>query len=369
MRGMGLLAAWTFLALALLFPLLLLSCGPKPRGVDDTNVRVKLDASQAEAVLAVARARGAGAAPDSAMWQRLFSCEPYLRFKKREHEMGDRFNVPELKFSDDDFRRFVLSDDLVRRAPGLARTLEEWRKADLEAAGARVLAYLPAGARIRAKFYPMIKPFPNSFVYEMSADPAVFLYLDTAWTVANFENTVAHEMHHIGLASLDSMCQKALEGLAPRPRAAAAWLGAFGEGFAMLAAAGGPDVHPHAASPEAERRRWDRDMARFNRDLREVEDFLMGVAEGSFKDEEAANDRGMSFFGIQGPWYTVGHRMSVMVEKRWGRKRLLDCMLDTRLLLRDYNLAAAEHNKESGDTLATWSPELLKALGLVEAVR
>lgn len=58
-----------------------------------------------------------------------------------------------------------------------------------------------------------------------------------------------------------------------------------------------------------------------------------------------------------------------MVEKRWGRKRLIDCMLDQRRMLRDYNLAAAELNKTGGDTLATWSPELLKVFGLVEAVR
>jgi hypothetical protein len=49
------------------------------------------------------------------------------------------------------------------------------------------------------------------------------------------------------------------------------WIGGFGEGFAMLAAAGGPDVHPHAVSASDERARWDKDVANFNDDLKNVQ--------------------------------------------------------------------------------------------------
>ncbi len=66
----------------------------------------------------------------------------------------------------------------------------------------------------------MIKPFSNSFVYEMSTDPYVFLYLDTAMTKPAFENTVAHKRYHIGMSSLESIYQKTLEGLSPRAMAA-----------------------------------------------------------------------------------------------------------------------------------------------------
>jgi hypothetical protein len=51
-------------------------------------------------------------------------------------------------------------------------------------------------------------------------------------------------------------------------------IGAFGEGFAVLAAAGGPDVHPHAVSSPDERARWDKDMLNFNEDLKKVETFF-----------------------------------------------------------------------------------------------
>ena len=48
----------------------------------------------------------------------------------------------------------------------------------------------------------------------------------------------------------------------------------MGEGFAMLAAAGGPDIHPHAVSDAKERARWDHDLANFNEDLKKVESFF-----------------------------------------------------------------------------------------------
>jgi hypothetical protein len=127
--------------------------------------------------------------------------------------------------------------------------------------------------------------------------------------------------------------------------------------MAMLAAAGGPDVHPHAASPVEDRERWDRDVARFDEDLRKVERFLLDVATGKL-DEKAARETGFSFFGVQGPWYTVGWRMAATIEKTFGRERLIECMRDGRKLLPTYNEAAARH-----DRMAVWSRELLSAIG------
>jgi hypothetical protein len=42
------------------------------------------------------------------------------------------------------------------------------------------------------------KPQIHSFVYDVRGDPAIFLYLDPEQPPAQFENTVAHELHHIG---------------------------------------------------------------------------------------------------------------------------------------------------------------------------
>jgi Putative zinc dependent peptidase (DUF5700) len=324
------------------------------------RLQLTLDVSEADAVLAIL-AKGQARQPvDSTDWRRLFATEPYRRLKAREASMHRAF-------TDADFQRFVQSDSLGARAADLRQTLADWRRADLDAAAARAFAYLPADARIKAKVFPVIKPRTNSFVFEASTDAAIFLYLDPAETEAQFENTVAHELHHIGFASVSARGDSALASLPPDARAAAEWVGAFGEGFAMLAAAGGPDVHPHAESPAAEQARWDHDLARFGPDLLAVQQFLLDVARGKLKTAQERDSVGYGFFGVQGPWYTVGWKMAVVVERRFGRAKLIECMLDPRQLLAAYNSAAAAQDRTGGESLPLWSDDLLQALGAVPA--
>jgi hypothetical protein len=229
----------------------------------------------------------------------------------------------------------------------------------LRASADRVLAYLPATATIQAKVYPMIKPNNNSFVWGPPSDPAIFLYLDPGISGAKFENTVAHELHHIGLRSLGPLYDQKIATLPERARAAAEWMGSFGEGFAMLAAAGGPDVDPHAASSAQEHARWDHDLANFSRDLRSLNGFFTDTLNGKFPNQDAIDEKASSFFGAQGPWYTVGYKMAVMVEKRFGRPALIETMLDPRCLLVLYNRAASEQNAAGKEQLPLWSDTLL----------
>jgi hypothetical protein len=137
----------------------------------DSRVELKLDPSEADAVLAILEVRATGRQVTESDWQRLFTCGPYLRFKKREASLHR-------DFIDDDFRRFVQSEDLAKRAPALRHTLEVWKKADLRAAAERILPYLPADPRVKAGVYPVIKPKTNSFVFETDVNPAIFLYVD-----------------------------------------------------------------------------------------------------------------------------------------------------------------------------------------------
>jgi hypothetical protein len=311
---------------------------------------------EADAVLAILARRKASQLANVTEWQRLLSSEGYLRLKKREAAM----NVP---YEDDDFRSFVLSDALASRAGLLEETLAKWKRADVNRALDRALAYLPQGTRIQAKVYPVIKPKGNSFVFEVETDPAIFLYLDPEVTDEQFENTLAHELHHIGYGSGCSSRRNAEEtaGLPQNLRNVIQWLGAFGEGFAMLAAAGGPELHPHAVSKSDVRARWDRDMANFNDDLKKVEAFFMDVLNGRLAGEELRT-RGFSFFGVQGPWYTVGWKMAVTIEKVYGRTRLIDCICDQRKMLSTYNEAAVKHGRASGEQLALWSQPLVKGV-------
>ncbi len=312
---------------------------------------------EAEAVLAILARKRAGQTPTEADWRRVFASEGYVRLKKRETGM-------QRSFEDADFKTFALSDKLTERAAALEETLNRWKRADVAAVARRAFRYLPVGARIRAKIYPVIKPRENSFVFEVGVDPAIFLYLDPAVSLEQFENTLAHELHHIGYGSScpPKPAADAISAMPQNVRTVVQWLGAFGEGFAVLAAAGGPDIHPHAVSRPEDRARWDRDMANFNEDLKKVEKFYLDILENRLSSEEEIRAAGFSFFGTQGPWYTVGWKMAVLIEKTYGRPRLIECMCDQRRLLPTYNQAAAEYNRTTRAPLALWSPSLVEAI-------
>jgi hypothetical protein len=319
-------------------------------------MNVHLVADEAEAVLAILAKRKANESITEADWRRVFSSEGYIRLKKRESSM-------KRSFEDSDFRNFVLSDQLAQRAQSLEETLIRWRGADISGAARLALAYLPKAARIRAKIYPVIKPRENSFVFDVNSDPAIFLYLDPKVSREKFENTLAHELHHIGYGSScpSKNTSDAIAKLPLNSQEVVKWIGAFGEGFAMLAAGGGPDVHPHAVSSQEERARWDKDMANFNEDLKKVEKFFLDILENRLAQEDVQKIAS-PFYGIQGPWYTVGWKMSVLIEKTFGRAKLIECICDQRKLLPTYNKAAAKHNRTSRELVATWSAAVINGI-------
>jgi len=328
------------------------------------RVRLTLDTSEADQVLGILALREAGRPIDDARWTTLFDTPPYQRLKQREQKIGEQFHDLSGVFTDEDFRKFVLSDDLLSLAPRLRETLERWKQADLRRSAERVLAYLPDEAVIRAKVYPVIKPAVNSFVWELSSDPTIFLSLDPEVTRDKFDNNVAHELHHIGLGSLGPVYAQKTAALAERARTAAEWMEGFGEGLAVLAAAGGPDVDPHAASTPKEHARWEVELAGFGSDLPTVDGFFLDVLSGKLPDKDAIEAKGSSFFGShQGPWYTVGYKMAVLVEKRYGRPALIRTMLDYRCLLALYNQAAAEQNAARKEQLPLWSQPVLSQVG------
>ncbi|MEW5931429.1 MAG: DUF5700 domain-containing putative Zn-dependent protease [Gemmatimonadota bacterium] len=340
---------------ALLLALVLLL--PAASAAQDGRLQVKLVTDEPEAVLAILGRVRAGQAPSDADWGRLFASEGYVRLKQREAGMGRAF-------TDSAFRAFVLSPELAARDSALRAALGAWRTADLSAAAGRAFAYLPAGATIRAKVYPSIKPRTNSFVWEARTDPAIFLYLDPELPAAKFENTVAHELHHIGVGSV---CPADPDSTLPRGvRDALAWMGGFAEGRAVLAAAGGPDLHPHATSGAAERAVWERDLANADRDVRRMEGFFLELLEGKLAEEELSR-RGMAFVVSdsvpQGPFYTVGWLMASTVERHLGRERVVASLCDPAMFLADYQRAAREENRTAAKPLPLWSDALLRGIG------
>ncbi|HET8966386.1 MAG TPA: DUF5700 domain-containing putative Zn-dependent protease [Candidatus Acidoferrum sp.] len=333
---------------------LILSAGFPLLAAED-RVQVKLDTSEADSVLAILAKRKQAQPLTDADWNTLFATDPYQRLKKREAAM-------QRSFSDDDFRTFVLADELLQQYDDLARTLAAWKRIDMRAGGLRVLPYLPAQAEIHVKVFPEIKPTHNSFVFDVDTDPAIFLYLDPNVSPQEFDNTVSHEMHHIGLSSTERLYEKKLSTLTPASQKAALWMGAFGEGLALLAAAGGPDVPPNVYSQPDRQANWELGMKNFSGDLATLDVFFWQVLDGHLQGD-AVDQKAYTFFGaIQGPWYTVGYRMAVLVEKRFGRPALIECMLDPRQLLARYNQAAEELNASGKDHLPLWSPQVLKGV-------
>lgn len=333
---------------------LAVACGPAPDRLD-----VRLVTDEPEAVLALLQRRAAGLPIRDEDWRALFATEGYRRLQQRERS----FNRP---FDDTAFQTFVLSPGLADRAAALRATLERWRTVDPMTAARRAFAYLPAEARLRVKIYPSIKPRPNTFVFETRTDPAIFFYLDPALTPEKFENTLTHELHHIGVGGV---CPD-LAADSARPvhvRTALAWMGGFAEGRAMLAAAGGPDAHPHAASDSAERAVWERDYARVAADMERLAAFFGDILDGRLTDEAEQTRRGMSFVATdtvpQGAFYTVGYFMARAVERHFGRPRLVATLCDPRRFLAAYNQAAVA----SGSPWPRWGEGLLRRLEPGEA--
>jgi Putative zinc dependent peptidase (DUF5700) len=168
-------------------------------------------------------------------------------------------------------------------------------------------------------------------------------------------------MHQIGYGS-GCPTSKAKEEIALAPKNIqnlVDWIGGFGEGFAMLAAAGAPNIHPHKFSKPEDQARWNRDMTNYNSDLKKVEQFFLEIVNNKLNKEERDKE-GFSFFGIQGPWYTVGWKMAVTIEKMYGRRRLIKCICDERQLLATHNRAAIKYNRRGSETLALWSPAIIE---------
>jgi len=320
------------------------------------KVNLKLDTSEADCAIVILQKESARTVVAAADWQALFSSVPYQRLKMRETSIG-------APFTDDAFKTFLEAPDTVAKTEALRKTLDAWKQANMESIGERDLAYLPAEAQIHAKVYPEIKPAANSFVWGSGDDRAIFLYLNPALNKAQFENKVTHECHHIGVDSLQAEEERAIAGLSEAQKTAVRWLGGFGEGEAMLAAAGSPSVHPHALDDEAARDQWDNDMQHFGENLTAVQQFLLDILEKKLTEPNAIEQRAEPFYGQQGAWYTVGYRMASLVEVRFGRQALTGAMIDPRKLLVLYNRAASEQNQQQGIHLALWSPELLQKLG------
>lgn len=346
----------------------IISCGRQPSVNTSAAplelVNVVFITDEADTALGIIHAHRAGEPIPESRWSALFRTHGYVHLKEREAAMGRAF-------TDSSFQAFLTSDSLGARLPVLAPAVGALERIDVATAASLALAYLPAGTPLRARLYLEIKPITNTFVFT-GADsvPSIFLYAQTSETTAQLQNTLAHELHHIGT---EAACRSQQQGDSTTSSPAIGmlldYISAFGEGRAMLAAAGGPEVHPHAEDPDSLRARWDRDLARVPADMQDLASFFSDVVQRRITSADSVKRRGNSYFGYQGPWYTVGWLMASTVERQFGRAALVGTLCRPADFLAQYNRAATSSNRSRHDQLPLWPKALIDSLSRIAGSR
>ena len=153
--------------------------------VETSWVHIRWIDDEANSVIRAIRSKDSS---DGVMEQ-IFKTEGYRRLNDRETGMGR-------PLAKKDFINCIT--DSKSTADDYSKTLDEWAKLDFNALGNRSAAYLPKNAKLEASVYPLIKPYSNSFVWDVEKNPAIMLYLDPKKSAAEVAMTVTHELHHIG---------------------------------------------------------------------------------------------------------------------------------------------------------------------------
>jgi hypothetical protein len=81
---------------------------------------------------------------------------------------------------------------------------------------------------------------------------------------------------------------------------------------------------------ESYRLLWDLGAERFADNLEELNQFFLDTVRGDLLNDAVAHE-GRIFFGNgDGPWYTVGYRMALTIERKFGRTALVATLADPR---------------------------------------
>jgi hypothetical protein len=320
---------------------------------------VKKITDEADSAVALASRAAEGRALSSSDIDHLSHTIGFEHLRERESHFGGAL-------SDSALREFVSGLAKSGQSAAYREEVHELATVDVSAAAKKASAYLPRGTTLRARLYLEIKPRPNSFVFT-GADslPSIFLSVQPGKSPAQVMNTLAHELHHIGVSAA---CRRTTpvdsSRVSPPVAVLLDYLTAFSEGRAMLAAAGGPNVHPHAADDDSIRQRWDRDVSHAPADIKELSSFIESVLDGRIATADSVTQRGDSYFGVQGPWYTVGWLMTSTVERELGRPALIATTCDPVSLLAAYDEAVARAGARA--QLPSWPKALIERLRLVK---
>ena len=285
------------------------ACGSA--GVRSSAVGVHLMTDEAEAVLGILAKRNNQLPLTEADWSRLLTSEGYVRLKAREASM-------KRSFEDEAFKSFVLSPELGPQTATLETDARPMVK----------------GRHGSAREKRSDATFPNVLVSGPRSTPSSNLRLTVSSstsqaTLRSFCISIPRSMRtSFATRSLMSCTTSAsvavvhprtiadeIARLPQETQTALTWIGAFGEGFAMLAAAGSPDSSSSWREPcrGAEQRGIEVSRMRAPIDSK-LEGFFQSVLQKQLTGDQV-REAGFQFFGVQGPWYTVGWQMAVTIER------------------------------------------------------
>ena len=304
---------------ALLLVLVLVGCGTPPASSPSTatpSSNVHLDVSGAQAMLDFCQALAEGQPWDEAAVREMAASPPYQVLIAHHHRLDAAFTAEE-------FVRMLLalrtgasfssnSERLARihKAYRLACTRVTALRARLKRLGdpglvkratEQARAALPPQARLEATVYILPDGWSSGYALEGAIVLDLLQVADSAWA----EKTLAHELHHIGAASL-------LPPPCPEPG-----LGAALETLTALA-------HEGAATWYVDGWRGSPGQA----DLALVEAFLRDALTGQLTEEELPGRKAELVQGTRGPLYRVGNRMMAELAAArgdaWVKKHLGD---------------------------------------------
>ncbi len=328
------------------------------------DVDVRLDARQARGTLDLLTVRQSGQTVNRQQWDRVFETEAYRRLLARETGIDKLLGI-DRGYSDESFLEWAESDEALEGLEARERTLTSWMSVDANEAGRKAMKYLPAHVALKATVYLIVRKQTNSFVWDLPHNPAIFLWVGPDLSASEMATTLAHELHHVGLSDACQRDDRETEGPVATARG---WLSGFGEGLAVLAAAGGPDEPTHPAEQTELLASWNARQDSLEIDMRRVEAFLTDVATGKVEGEEA-QQRGMAFVNTdtvpQGAFYTLGWFMGATIERGLGREAVIEATCDHGLLLDRYQQAARKANARGpAKRLPLWSEDVLTLLGI-----
>ena len=86
---------------------------------------------------------------------------------------------------------------------------------------------------------------------------------------------------------------------------------------------------------------------------------------GRIATADSVQRRGNSYFGVQGPWYTVGWLMAATVERELGRDALIGTLCRPVAFLAQYNRAAERSNSLRHTALPLWPASVIDTLSRI----